>query len=229
MDNRNQIQSFYEEVYHSYQSPVNPSQFETYERNIVLKRIYQQVEEKKILDLGAGNGLTSLFFLDKGYEVYGIEWTKAGVENLNNIGVKAVQKDIEKPPYQFPNDFFDEVFWGDNIEHLFFPEIVAKEVYRILKPNGRLILSTPNHGWIINRLFYLIKGVPRRTEGHRLPIWEWQHIRYFNSEELKNFLSHCGFQKNINIYGAERRFPFSYLSNFFPKLMGSVLIVETYK
>lgn len=229
MDNRNQIQYFYEKVYNSYQKLADPSEFETYERNLALKRIYQQVEDNKILDLGAGNGLISQFFLDKGYEVYGLEWTKAGVENLNKIGVQAVQTDIENPPYQFPNDFFDEVFWGDNIEHLFFPEIVAKEIYRILKPQGRLVVSTPNHGWIINRLYYLIKGVPRRTEGHRLPIWEWQHIRYFNSEELTNFLCHCGFQKSIKIHGAERRFPFSWLSLTLPRLMGSVLIVETWK
>lgn len=229
MNRKKQIQSFYENLYRSYKLPVNNSDFKKYERNLVLERIYGKVTNKKILDVGAGNGLVSKFFVDLGYEVYSIEWTKAGIENLKKIGVQGFQYDIESIPYDFPNDFFDEIFWGDNIEHLFFPETVAQEFYRILKPNGRLVVSTPNHGWIINRLYYLIKGVPRRTEGHQLPIWKWQHIRYFNSQELKKFLWHCGFQESINIYGAERRFPFSWLSLIFPKFMGSILIAEAWK
>lgn len=42
-------------------------------------------------------------------------------------------------------------------------------------------------GWIVNRLYYLLMGVPRRTEGRKIPIWEWQHIRYFNKAEIRRF------------------------------------------
>jgi 2-polyprenyl-3-methyl-5-hydroxy-6-metoxy-1,4-benzoquinol methylase len=144
------IQSFYEDVYREYSSE-NWSEFNDYERNDVLKLIYSQTQSQKLLDLGAGQGNISKFFLDKGYEVYGIEWTASGVKKLLKLGVNAIQKDIEEIPYDYEDNFFDEVFWGDNIEHLFFPEQVTKEIYRILKPGGRLVLSTPNHGWIINR------------------------------------------------------------------------------
>lgn len=222
------IQRFYDEVYTEYLSE-GLSEFDGYERNHVLKRIYPQVNGKRLLDLGAGHGTISKFFLDKGYEVYAIEWTVAGVQKLVKIGVNAIQKDIEDTPYIYEDNFFDEVFWGDNIEHLFFPEQVAQEIYRILKPGGRLVLSTPNHGWILNRLYYLLIGVPRRTEGHKIPIWEWQHIRYFNKAEIKRFLNHCGFSKYFAFYGAERRQPFAALSRYLPSIMGSVMVVEIRK
>ncbi|MDJ0734450.1 MAG: class I SAM-dependent methyltransferase [Nostocaceae cyanobacterium] len=225
---KNTIQAFYEDVYTEYLSE-NLHDFDSYERNHVLKRIYQQGNNKQLLDLGAGHGNTSKFFLDRGYEVYAIEWNTVGVQKLLKLGVKATQKDIEDVPYSYEDNFFDEVFWGDNIEHLFFPEQVAKEIYRILKPGGRLVLSTPNHGWIINRLYYFFMGVPRRTEGHKIPIWKWQHIRYFNKSEMRQFLNHCGFQKNFAFYGAERRQPFAFLSQYFPSIMGSVMVVEVFK
>lgn len=225
---KNAIQSFYEEAYQEYSSDI-PGIFDNYERNNVLKRIYPQVTDKRILDIGAGRGTVSQFFLDKGYEVYALEWTSAGVDKLNTKGIKAIQQDIEELPYSYEDNFFDEVFWGDNIEHLFFPEKVAQEIYRILKPGGRLVLSTPNHGWIINRLYYLFMGVPRRTEGRKIPIWNWQHIRYFNKIEIKNFLKVCRFHKNFAFYGAERRQPFTTLSRYFPSLFGSVMVVEVYK
>lgn len=220
------LQMFYEELY-SYKKPLL-SDFSGYERNLVLTRIYRKGNNKKILDLGAGNGSVSQFFCLKGYKVYGLEWTSSGVEELVKMSVEATQENIENVPYDYPDDYFDEVFWGDNIEHLIFPEKVVNEIFRILKPGGRLVLSTPNHGWIVNRLYYLLFGIPRRTEGHKLPVWEWQHIRFFNKRQIKNLLYYCKFN-DFRFHGAERRPFFSQLSRFFPELFGSVMIVEVSK
>lgn len=120
--NQSKIQAFYEEVYKEYASTSESDNFDSYERNQVLKRVYQHQAGKKILDLGAGSRIISKFFLSKGYEVYALEWTKAGVQKLLELGVNAIQKDIESVPYNYDDNFFDEVFWGDNIEHLFFPK-----------------------------------------------------------------------------------------------------------
>ncbi|MBE9067872.1 methyltransferase domain-containing protein [Leptolyngbya cf. ectocarpi LEGE 11479] len=222
------IQKYYEKVYVEYNSD-NQTDFLQYERNHILANLYKDGEKKRILDLGAGSGVVSKFFLDKGYDAYGIEWNENGVDKLFKKGINALQRDIEELPYPYEDNFFDEVFWGDNVEHLFFPELVAKEIYRILKPGGRLVVSTPNHGWIVNRLYYLFMGVPRRTEGRKTDIWEWQHIRYFNKKELFRFLRHCGFQGKFSFHAAERRFPFSFLSSYLPSFMGSVMVVEAHK
>jgi len=221
---RDKLQNFYETVY----SDTN-DRFESYARNTLLTRVYTAGNGKRLLDIGASYGLISSFFHNKGYNVYAMEWDTSAVHHLNTLGVNVVQADVEKTPYQWSDNFFDEVFWGDNIEHLFFPESVASEIYRILKPGGRLVLSTPNHGWLVNRLYYMMMGVPRRTEGHKIPIWEWQHIRYFNKQEMYKFLTHCGFGSKFVFHASDHRQPFTFLSKYIPTLMGSVMVVEAYK
>jgi SAM-dependent methyltransferase len=206
--------------------------FDDYERNRLLRKLYHKQnpeKEIKILDLAAGDGHVCSFFQNLGYDVFAMEWCKPCVEKLEKKNIKVIQKDVEELPYDFPDNYFDEIFWGDNVEHLFYPLKVSKEIKRILKPGGRLVLSTPNHGWIMNRLYYFLFGVPRKTEGYDLPIWEWQHIRYFNKRELVRFLKETGFEKKPNFYATDRRKIFELLSKLVPSFFGSILVAEIRK
>jgi SAM-dependent methyltransferase len=221
----NQLRSFYEEVYReNYQE--GSSTFESYERNWVLPSLYDGGHGLALLDLAAGNGITSRFFRSRGYDVSAIEWTSSGVAALQDNGIDALQHDVTVTPYPYPDGTFDDVFWGDNIEHLFFPMKVARELFRVTKPGGRVVVSTPNHGWLVNRLYYLLRGTPRQTEGHILPVWEWQHIRYFNADSLTEFMREAGFTGPSRIYGSARAVPFRQLSRALPGVMSSVLIGE---
>ncbi|MEJ2578682.1 MAG: class I SAM-dependent methyltransferase [Kineosporiaceae bacterium] len=220
-----QVHAFYEDVYApDYQA--EPARFDSYERNWVLPKIYGPGAGHRALDVGAGNGVVSGFLHDLGYRVSALEWTSSGVAALRDQNIDAVQHDLTQPPYPYPDNTFDEVFWGDNIEHLFLPMPVARELLRITRPGGRIVVSTPNHGWLINRLYFLLHGAPRMTEGHVLPVWEWQHIRYFNARSLREFLNEAGFTTGWKIRGAARKTPFRQLSPFLPELMSSVLVVE---
>ncbi|WP_242038024.1 hypothetical protein [Tolypothrix sp. FACHB-123] len=71
--------------------------------------------------------------------------------------------------------------------------------------------------------------VTRRTEGHKIPIWEWQYIRYFNKSEMPRFLTYCNFSNNSSFYGDERRQPFAALSRYFPLIMAYVMVVKVHK
>jgi len=62
----------------------------------------------------------------------------------------------------FENNYFDFVFAGEIIEHLFDSRFFLKEVHRVLKINGYLILSTPNLARIDDRLKFLLGKTPRQ-------------------------------------------------------------------
>lgn len=56
----------------------------------------------------------------------------------------------EKMP--FKGGLFDSVVAGELIEHLKRPEKFVGECFRVLKPKGILVISTPNRASLVNRL-----------------------------------------------------------------------------
>ncbi len=60
----------------------------------------------------------------------------------------------------FENNYFDAIFAGEIIEHLFDPDHFLAEVSRILKKEGIFVLSTPNLAAIHNRIGLLFGFQP---------------------------------------------------------------------
>ncbi len=92
----------------------------------------------KLLDLGCGHA--PLFEL---YSKYATEITKAdwknSIHNQENIDVFC---DLNEALI-FGSNSFDTVILSDVLNHLYEPEIALKEIYRILKPGGILLLNAP--------------------------------------------------------------------------------------
>ena len=110
--------------------------------------IPSQDEERLILDLGCGVGLSSIILSEYGYEVVGLDILFEGLRKAKNILKPGeippflVVGDVEHTP--FLDQAFDVIFIGGVLHH--FPNYTAalRECYRILKPNGKLIALEPN-------------------------------------------------------------------------------------
>ncbi|MFC1948308.1 class I SAM-dependent methyltransferase [Chloroflexota bacterium] len=68
---------------------------------------------------------------------------------------------LNKDKLLFDDDSFDLITNLEVIEHLYHPDILLAEIYRVLKPGGTLIPSTPNLASWINRILLLFGYFPR--------------------------------------------------------------------
>lgn len=105
----------------------------------IVKKIPQN---SKILDLGCGYNANFIKEISyKNCKYTGIDISINTKLDSNNISL--IKHDLnEKLP--FDNEVFDVVISLANLEHLISPESNLNEIYRVLKPNGSLLLTTPS-------------------------------------------------------------------------------------
>jgi methionine biosynthesis protein MetW len=200
--------------------------FGNYERNWVLPPLMKRGE--KVLDLASGNSIVGSFWASQyGADVTALDLSEAALNDARRRGVKTVIGSVEdKLP--FKSATFDTVFWGDNIEHVFAPESILKEIYRVLKKGGRVILSTPNQSYWRYRLYMLLRGELPRTEGDVNKPWAWEHIRFFSPKIIQELLESIGF-KQTKFLGVSRRRIDKIGIHIAPELFGMIMVVEGVK
>lgn len=215
----NRLKNFYEKFWLS-----DRGEFETYIRNLELLDLFEKGE--LVLDVGCGDGVVGAFLQrEAGVKIIGIDISEGAVKKAREKGIEVkVASSEEKFPFQ--DHTFDKVFWGDNIEHLFDPAFTLNEIRRVLKQNGKLILSCPNMAYWRYRISYFLSGSLTDTEWTGLAPWEWSHIRFFNLKILRDFLFQHDFKKITKVLGvSERRLDKPFLK-INPSLFGMILILE---
>ncbi len=118
---------------------------------------------KTVLDYGCGRGEESLNYLEHGAEkVYGIDISIRYIEHAAmNAGRAGYPEDryafhvMDAHKLDFPDSTFDLVI-GHAILHHLDPWIALQEIYRVLKPGGRLLLNEPLADNPLLKLFRLL-------------------------------------------------------------------------
>jgi methionine biosynthesis protein MetW len=123
---------------------------------------------ERLLDIGCGDGSISVLLKEvaQAKEVYGIELSPNGAKKASQKGVNVIVFDLEelnKKRLPYPDSYFDLIFCGDIIEHIFEPSFLLKEIWRVLKKSGSCIVTTPNLASWYNRLFLLLGYQPYGT------------------------------------------------------------------
>lgn len=127
---------------------------------------HQSHNYDRILDVGCNDGILSMDLksaLGARY-IYGIDLDKEKLKKAQERGVDTFFLDIDKDDLPFDADYFDAVFAGDVIEHLVDVDHFLAELYRTLKPDGILVISTPNLACWYNRLAFLLGFQPFWTD-----------------------------------------------------------------
>ncbi len=122
----------------------------------------------RLLDAGCGRGDFLKAFREMGLDACGIDIEKPGSCNF------------ERDRFPFEDNFFDVVFSKSVIEHLRTPDNFLKEILRVLKPGGKLIVMAPDWQSQI-RIFYD----------------DCTHLHPYTKTGIKDALSIFGF-KNVS-------------------------------
>ncbi len=119
---------------------------------LVVKILSQNISlrGRKILDVGCGVGGTSRALEKSGASVIAIDINPERVAYVRNrFGIEStgVSDATELP---FNNESFDAVILQDVIEHASGRDTLLREIFRVLKSDGTLYLSTPNRFSVLN-------------------------------------------------------------------------------
>ncbi len=147
---------------------------------------------ERILDVGCGNARDIPPLLERGSRVLGVD--------LSPRMILEARRELSKCPFtgfelevgdatnmRFPDSCFDKVLASEVIEHIPDCEKALAEIWRVLKPGGCLVLSTPNRrSWYGFDRYVLFEKILRRPWDH--PYDHWKTYR-----EVKAALSRCEF------------------------------------
>lgn len=147
----------------------------------------------RILDAPCGGkAALTLALLEQGFNAVGADVDPEAEARLGKTFAKA---DLDAP-FPWPDQSFDAAFSTEGIEHLENHYSFLRELCRILKPGGVLVLTTPNIIALRSRVRFLGSGFFGRdgrplNETSRHPL---HHIGLATLPELRYELHTCGFR-----------------------------------
>lgn len=159
----------------------------------ILKLYFDTKKDKRlnVLDIGCGDGTIGKKIINLGSQVYGLDISFGNLKKAHNKGLLAIctEASLDLP---FKPHCFDVVFAGEIIEHLYDPENFLKQINRIIKKSGLLIISTPNLAHLPDRFKFLLGQTPTQIQATH-PFLKL-HIRQFTKQSLQDILIQTGFQ-----------------------------------
>jgi 2-polyprenyl-3-methyl-5-hydroxy-6-metoxy-1,4-benzoquinol methylase len=163
----------------------------------------------RVLDVGCGTGYLASLFLQRGCKVVGVDLSERGNDIARKhypsgrFEVLPADEDILENLGEEP---FDIVVSTEVVEHLYAPRPYAAGCFRALKGGGRIICSTPYHGYFKN----IAIAMMNKFDSHVNPLWDGGHIKFWSRRTLAGLLSEAGFVK-MQFRGAGR-VPFLWMS-----------------
>lgn len=147
---------------------------------------------ERLLDIGCSEGLFGAAVKKRfpGCETWGVEPVAEAAQKAASRNDRVLHTPLENTD-ELPTAYFDVVTMNDVLEHMVWPEPALLVAKRVLKSDGRLVLSLPNVQFlnnVINLVFrndweYQDSGILDRT-----------HFRFYTTKSAARLLESAGFQ-----------------------------------
>ncbi len=154
------------------------------QRDAQVQALYGRDDACSMLDVGCGEGFVLKHYLSKGWQVTGIDFSRAGVEQMNPDCLPFVQQgDIFQllDAQIAAGNKYDLVWLGNVLEHVLDPLGLLHSLRQIVASNGLLVVTVPNDGNLYHESLLENGDIPQPPFWIAIP----DHISYFTSESLK--------------------------------------------
>ena len=153
-----------------------------------------------LLDVGCGDGTMLFQFRTRFSEFIGLELSPGRLEqarkNLADLKFRPLLASAESMS-EIATNSIDRIISADTIEHI--PDVYAatSEMHRVLKPDGMLVINTPNIAYIKRRMLLLCGRFPSTSQtneglGSNI-LFDGGHLHYFTFRSLTLLLQKAGF------------------------------------
>lgn len=145
--------------------------------------------QAELLEVGCGDGSFTRSLADFSDRVTGIdvsaEQVAVNAKKLPQICFLA--HDLAEP-MPFAENRFAGIWCSEVLEHLFDPAFALREMFRVMRPGGKLLVTVPYHGFFKN------VGIALFAWDHHFDP-EYPHIRFFTKNTLGRLARKAGFSE----------------------------------
>lgn len=188
----------------------------------------------KVLDVGCGNGNNSRQIASLGFEVMGIDISKATIDEANRLNTyqNLSFKSIAAEELAITNKF-DAIICSEVVEHLHQPTPVIKTLAKLLDKDGVLIVTVPNgygprevvmtkpmQAAMNNKIAWSLVSKAKKMFGFKgstiqSEATDLMHVQFFTKKSLIRLLKNQGLelQKFRTTNFIESVLPFSIIAN----------------
>ncbi len=158
----------------------------------LLKELKGDSAALQAMDIGCGNGEWADHISREfpGSSVHGVDYAEPHLEVMRSKGYQTTRLDLDNSEEvtaftEANRAQYDLVTMFEVIEHIFDVDALLHTIHSVLKPGGRLIISTPNVAYISYRIYSMCRGNLPPSEGH--------HVRFFDQRRLEQLCWINGF------------------------------------
>lgn len=180
---QDEIRKFFDDLSVGRNEKIQASPVISYEQELraqtVLGLLAVQSGER-VLDIGCGNARDIARIAERGGEVAGVDisagMVAAAKQELECMGMGGITLQVgDATSLDFPDASFDKVLCSEVIEHIPDAPQALREMRRVLRPGGSLVLSTPNKAsWYGFERYWIWERLLRRKWPH--PCDEWRNM-----------------------------------------------------
>ncbi|HRY36384.1 MAG TPA: class I SAM-dependent methyltransferase [Candidatus Magasanikbacteria bacterium] len=165
-----------------------------------LKILKKTSTGEKVLDFGCGVGRFARAFRNQrpDLEIYGCDISERAILKAKGERDGVIYDRIESDKIVcYPEEFFENIFVFDVLEHAENPEAVLTELKRILKNDGSIFLQVPCEGDFLSLWFWLDKIGLKKDLTKKFA----GHVNFWSRKNLLILLKKCGFKVEKLYYG----------------------------